>query len=81
MVKSSPAKQEMWVPSLGQEDPLEKEMETQSSILASEIPRTEESGGHSPWGRRELDTTKHAHVYTSLKLCLFQLCLFEMSVS
>ena len=51
MVKNSPAKQEMWVPSLGQEDPLEKEMETHSSILASEIPRTEESGGGlQSWG-------------------------------
>ena len=32
----------MWVPSLGQEDPLEKEMATHSSILAWKIPRTEE---------------------------------------
>ena len=31
----------MWVPSLGQEDPLEKEMATHSSILAWKIPRTE----------------------------------------
>ena len=34
--------QEMWFPSLGQEDPLEKEMATHSSILACEIPWTEE---------------------------------------
>ena len=37
--------QETRVPSLGQEDPLEKEMETHSSILAWEIPWTEESRG------------------------------------
>ena len=37
--------QEMWVPSLGQEDPLEKEMATHSSILAWRIPWTEEPGG------------------------------------
>ena len=37
--------QETWVRSLGQEDPLEKEMATHSSILAWEIPWTEESGG------------------------------------
>ena len=37
--------QEMWVRSLGQEDPPEKEMATHSSILAWEIPRTEEPGG------------------------------------
>ena len=34
MVKDPPAMQEMWVYSLGQEDPLEKEMATHSSILA-----------------------------------------------
>ena len=37
---------------LNQEDPLEKEMATYSSILAWEIPWTEEPGGYSPWGRR-----------------------------
>ena len=36
--------QEMWVGSLGREDPLEKEMTTHSSILAWRIPWTEESG-------------------------------------
>ena len=36
--------QETWVQSLGQEDPLEKEMETQSSILAWKIPWTKEPG-------------------------------------
>ena len=35
----------MWVPSLGQEDPLEKEISTHSSILSWEIPWTEEPGG------------------------------------
>ena len=42
--------QEMWVRSPGQEDPLEKEMETHSSILAWRIAWTEEPGGCSPWG-------------------------------
>ena len=45
VVKNLPAKQEMWVQSLGQEDLLDKEMATQSSILAWEIPRTEEPSG------------------------------------
>ena len=36
--------QEMWVLSLGQEDPLEKEMATHSSILAWQIPWTEDPG-------------------------------------
>ena len=37
--------QEMQAPSLGQEDPLEEEMATHTSILAWEIPWTGESGG------------------------------------
>ena len=41
-VKHLPSMQETWVQSLGQEDPLEKEMATHSSILASKIPQTEE---------------------------------------
>ena len=45
MVKNLPASQEMQVQSLGWEDPLEKEMATHSSILAWEIPWTEEPGG------------------------------------
>ena len=40
--------QETWVQSLGQEDPLEKEMATHSSILACKILWTEESGGLQP---------------------------------
>ena len=44
-VKNPPAKQEMQVQSLGQEDPIEKEMATCSSILAWKIPWTEETGG------------------------------------
>ena len=45
MVKNLPAMQEMWVQSLGQENPLEKGVATDSSILAWRIPRTEESNG------------------------------------
>ena len=45
MVKDLPARQETWVQSLGQEDPLEKEMATHSSILAWKIPWTEKAGG------------------------------------
>ena len=45
MAKTLPAVQETWVRSPGQEDPLEKEMATHSSILAWRIPWTEEPGG------------------------------------
>ena len=45
MVKNLPAMQETWVPSLGQEDPLEEEMAAHSSVLAWRSPWTEEPGG------------------------------------
>ena len=41
------------------EDPLEEEMATHSRILAWEIPWTEEPGGYSPWGHKDLHTTEH----------------------
>ena len=44
MVKRLPPLQETWVRSLGQEDPLEKEMAAHASILAWKIPWTEETG-------------------------------------
>ena len=50
-VKNLPAMQETWVQFLGQEDPLEKEMATHSSIIAGRIPRTEKPGRH---GQRSL---------------------------
>ena len=46
MVKCPPTMWETWVQSLGQEDLLEKEMATHSSILAWKIPWTEEPGVH-----------------------------------
>ena len=49
-VKNLPAVQETWVQSLGQEDPLEKEMGTHSSIFAWKIPWTEEPGGPQSMG-------------------------------
>ena len=50
--------QETQVQSLGWEDPLEEEMATHSSILVWRIPWTEEPRGYSPWGYKQLDTTK-----------------------
>ena len=51
------ADMEVRVRSLGQEDPLQEEMATYSSILAWEIPRTEEPDGLQSMGSQELDTT------------------------
>ncbi|MDK7068669.1 hypothetical protein QP359_09440, partial [Lactobacillus paragasseri] len=42
---------------------LEKEMATHSSILAWEIPWTEEPGGYSPWGHKKSDTTERLHFH------------------
>ena len=52
LVKNPPVMQETQVQSLGWEDRLEKEMATHSSVLTWRIPRTEEPGGHSPWGHK-----------------------------
>ena len=54
MVKNHQPKQEMWVQSLGQEDPLEEGMTTHSSILAWLIPRTEEPGGLKSTGSQRI---------------------------
>ena len=57
MVKKPPATQKTKIRSLGQEDPLEKEMAAHSSILAWEIPRTVETGRLQSMGSKELDMT------------------------
>ena len=54
MVKYLPAMWETWVQSLGQEDPLEKEMATHSSTLAWKIPWTEELGRLRPMGSQRV---------------------------
>ena len=54
MVKCLPTKQETRVQSLGQEDPLEKEMATHSSTLAWRIPWMEEPGGLQSMGSQKV---------------------------
>ena len=57
----------MWVQYLGQEDLLNEEMATHSSILAWEIPWTEEPGGQQSMGLQESDMTEkleHACMHT-----------------
>ena len=58
MVKNLPAMQGTLVQLLGQEDPLEKEIATHSSILAWRIPWTEEPGGLESTGLQKSDTTE-----------------------
>ena len=71
-MKKPRAVQETQVPSLGWEDPLEEDMATHSSILAWEIPWTEEAGRYSPWGHKDSDTTEslntHTHTHTHTRL-------------
>ena len=68
IVKCLPAMWESRIQSLGQEDSLQKEMATHSSILAWKIAWTEEPGGlHSPWGHNELDRTERLH-FTMYKI-------------
>ena len=57
LVKTLPAVQEAWIQPVGREDPLEKKMATHSSILAWEIPWTEEPGGLQSMGHIESDAT------------------------
>ena len=63
-VKRLPTMQETRVPSLGREDPLEKEVAIHSSTIAWKIPWTEDPGG-----RKESDTTErlHFHFHTQLE--------------
>ena len=58
---------------MGWEDPLEKEMATLSSILAWRTPWTEEPGGYSPGGCKELEMTERLRLPLSLSLWLFPL--------
>ena len=57
-VKKPPAVQEMCIPSLGWEDPLEKGTAAYSSILAWKIPWTEEPGRLQSMESKESDTTE-----------------------
>ena len=76
MVKHLPTMRKTQVQSLDWEDLLEKEMATHSSILAWEIPWTEEPIGYSPWVRKELDMTEPLH-FTS---AFFMVQLFLTSI-
>ena len=57
-LKSLPTMWETWIRSLGQKDPLEKEMATHSSVLAWRIPGTGSLVGCRLWGRTESDMTE-----------------------
>ena len=52
----------------GREDPLEKEMATHSSLLTREAPWTEEPGGYSWWGCKQLDATEQLSMHIPIKI-------------
>ena len=60
--------QEMWVPSLGQEDPLEEEITTHSSILAWKTLRQGSLAVYSSRGDKESDTNEHSTSQMDLRL-------------
>ena len=62
-VKRLPAVWETWVRFLGQEDPLEKEMATHSSIHGESHGQRSLVGYSSPWGLIESDTTERLHFH------------------
>ena len=64
MVKNLPGMWETWVSSLGQEDPMEKEMATHSSISAWRIPWTEEPGGLESGGSQSQTWPSDKHFLT-----------------
>ena len=79
--------QKMQVPSLGQEDPLEKEMAAHCGILAWEIPWTEEPGGLQSMGSQrvgydlvtEHEVSKRRRLIKSIKVHLLLLLLSRFS--
>ena len=75
MVKNPPAMQGTWVQSLGQEDPLEKEMATYSSIPAWRIPWQRSLWGYSPWGHKESDTTEWLTLSFFMKVSFWEIFL------
>ena len=58
MVKNPPAMQETWVPSLGQEAPLERKWQPTPVFLPGEFHEQRSLVGYSPWGCKELDLTE-----------------------
>ena len=67
-VKPLTAMRETWVRSLGQEDPLEKEMATHSRTLAWKIPWMKELVNDSLWDSKESDMTEQLHWFTGSHL-------------
>ena len=77
MVKNPPAMQKTLLQSLGQEDPLEKEMANHSSILAWRIPWTEEPGGLQSMGSQRV---RHDWVCTAAACITYMLAITKKEI-
>ena len=75
MVKNPPAMQEMWVRSLGWEDPLKKEMATHSIFLPGKSHGQKCLVGYSPWGHKELDMTEWLNDKNATSFFYSSICL------
>ena len=73
LVKGLPAIWETWVQSLGQEDPLEKEMATHSSILACRIPWREEPGGLQSTGSQRVGHNRQTNTHTCMYISILNI--------
>ena len=72
MVKNPPAKQETWVQSLGQEDPLVEQLTP--VFLPGKFHGQRSLVGYSPWGHKELDTTGELSI-PSLRQASYRVCM------
>ena len=70
MVKNLPAMQETQVQSLGQEDPQRRRWQPTPVFLSGESHGQRSPKGHSPWGRKEADTTEQLHFLSFFPLNL-----------
>ena len=61
MVKHLSAMREIWVRSLGREDPQEKEMATHAVLLPGKFHERRSLVGYSPWGLKKLDMTEQLY--------------------
>ena len=68
-VKNLPAMQEIWVRSLGQEDPMEKEMATPPVSLPEKFHGQRSLVGYSPWGRKRVRHDRATHTHTHI-ICI-----------
>ena len=80
MVKNLPAMPKTHVRSLGQEDPLEKEMAAHSSILAWRIPWTEEPGGLESMGLQRVVPKRFTHTHRHGESTAYMLSVSSMEV-